>query len=288
MIVIDMIDLPPTVGDIVICRPATKLTGGHFLLEEVTFIIPVYIESSDRLTNFKTVYRYLKETLKTNIIIYEWNTKPVVNELIGEDVTYIFEKNDGVCFHRTRCLNYMLNIVKTPVTVNYDVDIILEPDTYILCRDAIMFDHDMIYPYEYGYFQNRVSYSGRDKLLNGYSLTDLIDADYISKNVESWSGHCQFLNTNFYKKYGWENENFISYGCEDFERFYRFSKFANKVGHLKGNYVYHLEHTRGDNSLMSNPYYDNNVKLWETLNKMSKDQLTEYYKSVNYISKYTT
>ena len=44
-----------------------------------------------------------------------------------------------------------------------------------------------------------------------------------------------------------ENENFKAYAPEDKERFYRFNTLGYSVGRIN-NYVYHLEHARGENS----------------------------------------
>ena len=69
-----------------------------------------------RLENFKIAYKYLRETFKTNIIIYESGVKSNLEKLIENDTTYFFEKNDCRTFHRTRYLNFMLNIVNNANT----------------------------------------------------------------------------------------------------------------------------------------------------------------------------
>ena len=274
-----------TIGEVVIQNTAETTTVGTIPLTDATFIIPVRIDSEDRRINFNIVYNYLRTTFKTNIIVYECDKSSVLKDVVREDVTYIFEQNDSECFHRTRYLNYMLNLVRTKVTVNYDLDVMFQPETYTACHDKIVEGYDLIYPYQYGNYLHQISYSGRDKLSNGISLNELTDGDYVEKSCGSKYGHCQFFNTDSYKAYGWENENFISWGPEDIERFHRFNKLS-KVKHLTGSYVYHIEHLRSNNSSSSNPYFNHNTNLWKSLDKMTNEQLIEYYKTVDYIRKY--
>ena len=274
-----------TIGEVVIQNTAETTTVGTIPLTDATFIIPVRIDSEDRRINFNIVYNYLRTTFKTNIIVYECDKSSVLKDVVREDVTYIFEQNDSECFHRTRYLNYMLNLSNTKVTINYDSDVLLLPTTYTESVKQILSGVDLVYPYGFGSFQHKINGSGRSKLYQGKSISELTDGDFYGKNIASQYGHCQFFRTDSYKKYGWENENFISFGPEDIERFHRFNKLS-KVKHLTGNYVYHIEHLRGNNSSSSNPYFNHNTNLWKSLNKMTNEQLIEYYKTVDYIRKY--
>ena len=268
------------VGEILIHKSAENPTNGLISLQDVTFIIPIKIDGDDRLKNFKIAYKYLRETFKTNIIIYESGPKSNLEKLIENDTTYFFEKNDCQTFHRTRYLNFMLNIVNTPVTVNYDIDVILKPESYILATKYIIDGYSLVFPYEFGFNQLAISREVKENF-DANSLNNLN-----SEKIFSKFGFCQFFNTNCYKKYGGENENFISYGPEDIERYYRFNTLTNKVGYLKNHNVYHMEHQRGPNSSVFNPFYDQNVSLLKNIRKLSKNQLIDYYKNADYIKKY--
>ena len=82
-----------------------------------------------------------------------------------------------------------------------------------------------------------------------------------------------------------ENENFRAYAPEDKERFYRFTTLGYSVGRIK-NYVYHLEHARGENSWFSNPHMESNMAEWNKIQSMSKDNLLQYYSEQEYLKKY--
>ena len=84
---------------------------------------------------------------------------------------------------------------------------------------------------------------------------------------------------------GMENENFKAYAPEDKERYYRFNMLGYSVGRIE-NYVYHLEHARGENSWFNNPHMGGNQNEWEKINGMSKEQLMQYYSEQEYRKKY--
>ena len=95
----------------------------------------------------------------------------------------------------------------------------------------------------------------------------------------------QFYKKQSYIDSGMHNENFKAYAPEDKEIFHRFKTLDFKVGRID-NYVYHLEHSRGDNSWFSNPYMKSNMDEWEKIQTMDKQNLLEYYSQQEYLKKY--
>jgi len=259
-------------------------------LKNTTFIIPIGIESEDREINTEITLSYLCKNLKTNIIIYEYSKEPKVAEIlskinVGEtEIEHIYEKATSDIFHRTKFLNFMVMKAKTPVVVNYDIDILLSPNTYLKCQNKILDGQDLVYPYFWGNSQRRIFYTGRNKVRKSLSLDSLIGGDY--DLCRSEYGHCQFFNRNSYIKGGLENEEFISYAPEDQERGYRFKMLGYNV-EWSDDYVYHIEHTRGQNSSSSNPMMSKNNNLFSYIKSLSKDQLINYYKNREYLKKYT-
>jgi hypothetical protein len=55
-------------------------------------------------------------------------------------------------------------------------------------------------------------------------------------------------------------------------------------------FIYHLEHSRGRNSwpasISGNPYMNQNFELWNAIQKMNKEQISEYYSNQEYLKKY--
>lgn len=257
-------------------------------LEYVTFIIPTFIESSDRLSNAKSTLGYLNKWFKTNVIIHEliddFSRLDFINDLKNLNIIHLTEKRNGMNYHRTRQLNEMLNLVKTPICVNYDIDVILPIDSYIKSQDMILNQNiDVVYPYGEGTWQKRV-YQNFDRT----EFNNSFEYKLIDKNFDLWSacvGHCFFIKTDLYKKCGGENENFIAYGPEDVERYERFSKLQFSLQRID-DYIIHFEHYRTPFSHEGNVDFNKNQKIYEYLSKMSKLELVEYYKVVDYLEKY--
>ena len=133
-------------------------------LKNATFIMPLRIESEDRLRNIVISLAYLLKNFDTNVIIQEVDVDskfqkyaaPQLENLIDDmsSITLIYEKNDDPIFHRTRILNDMLMEAKTDVVVNYDTDVIFPPSSYLIAYDKITkLGYDLVYPYGQGGWQ---------------------------------------------------------------------------------------------------------------------------------------
>tara|TARA_B100000424_G_scaffold46739_1_gene32388 strand:+ start:953 stop:1822 length:870 start_codon:yes stop_codon:yes gene_type:complete len=276
----------------------------RFDLTKTTFIIPLRIETEDRMRNIITILIYLTRNFDTKIIvkevdkqsIYEKEVLPLLKQALEpemlECIHHIYEKNDDFTFHRTKILNDMLWMVDTPVVANYDSDILLPLESYINATNMISkgWVHPdaeggepvkVIYPYGYGNYQMQC-HVGDNEVTN--FINSGFNFEYFNGHMRQWDakyGFCQFFDTEEYKRLGGENENFIAYGYEDDERHYRFNLLSS-VGRIH-EYVYHLEHGRTKNSWFNNPYCEDNKKMWESLKVKGKDKLLKYYEEVDYV-----
>jgi hypothetical protein len=264
-------------------------------LSEATFIIPIRIESQDRLRNVITTTAFLLENFDTNIFIkevdsqsiFEKNALPILKDILDVDVkvNHIFEQSDEPLFHRQKVLNEMIVSANTKIVVNYDCDVLLPLGSYYEAYQSILHHiHDVIYPYGQGMYQQQVR--ATDEIVSHFLQTgDFVYLDQHSNLHTSDFGWVQFFNRQVYIDGGMENENFKAYAPEDKERFYRFTTLGYNVGRIN-DYVYHLEHARGENSWFSNPHMTSNIEEWEKIQKMNKQQLIEYYSQQDYLKKY--
>lgn len=259
-------------------------------LKDTTFIIPLRIESADRMRNVITSVCYLLSNFDTNIIVKEGDSSPVflhhvlpqVKEFLEvEDIpnlTHVFEDTSASEFHRTRYLNEMTHMATTKVVVNYDCDIILPLGTYIKAQEMIIDGpSDVVYPYGFGNYARMAQVDDEivsEFLSEGFSI-DLLESKSATNNARF--GFCQFFDREVYISGGGENEKFIAYAPEDEERAYRFKTLGYNVDRIS-EVVYHLEHSRTPNSWYNNPHMKRNFELWESIQKMSKQQLIDYYK----------
>jgi hypothetical protein len=266
-------------------------------LSNATFIIPIRIESSDRLRNVITITSFLLENFDTNIIIKEVDSRsvfredalPILKDILNVDVeiNHIFEHSDESLFHRQRVLNEMIFTANTDIVINYDCDVLLPIESYCEAYQSILNKtYDVVYPYGTGMYQKQVS--ATDEIVSNFLQTGNFEQlDRHSSISISDFGWVQFFNRQVYIDGGMENENFKAYAPEDKERFYRFNELGYNIGRIE-NYVYHLEHVRGQNSWFSNPYMSSNMLEWEKIQNMNKEQLKEYYSNQEYLKKYVS
>jgi hypothetical protein len=264
-------------------------------LTKATFIIPIRIESSDRLRNVITTTAFLLENFDTNIIIKEVDEEsvfqkdalPILKDILDVDinVNHIFEQSNDSSFHRQRVLNEMIMESDTDIVVNYDCDVLLPLDSYKTAYESVLSGEcDVVYPYGQGMYQYQVK--ATDEIVSQFLQS--YDFGILEKNSNQYTsdfGWAQFFNRQVYIEGGMENENFIAYAPEDKERFYRFNTLGYNVGRVN-NHVYHLEHARGHNSWLNNPHMQNNNNIWEEIQKMNQNQLKEYYSNQEYLKKY--
>ena len=271
-------------------------------LKDTTFIVPIKIESEDRLRNVITVCCFLLENFDTKLIVQEVDYKsvfrnealPQISEYVEEaiqNLTHIHdvpEQGDPV-FYRMRYLNEMLNRVETPVVANYDCDVLMPVSTYLKAQEMCVDEYDVVYPYGNGNYQKKIY--ADDEMVSEFLSNDcdfsILERKFEWDNAES--GHVQFFNTAAYREGGMENENFRGSSPEDKERLHRFVTLGYNVGRID-DLIYHLEHSRGNNSwpvsYHGNPYMQDNIALWNHLVTLSKEQLREYYNEQKYLKKY--
>lgn len=268
-------------------------------LSDATFIIPIRIDSADRVRNIITTVGFLLETFDSKVIIKEVDSQPLFSEYALpqiteymeskiDNLTHVFEKSDDPVFYRMQIINEMLAMVTTDIVFNYDSDVLLHVETYEKSAQMVRDGCDIVYPYGFGNYQKQVNANDEDvsAFLNELDFS-ILDAK--SNISDAQYGHVQVLSTKSYFDAGMENENFKGSSPEDKERFYRFTTLGYNVGRID-EFVYHLEHIRGANSwpvsAQKNPYMSNNFSVWETIQKMNKEELEEYYSSQQYLKKY--
>ena len=272
------------------------------------------MDTPDRERNLMAVTSYLLHNFDCPIIITEADVDQKALNFIPKDerVTYRFCKlNSDDPFHRTKYLNEMTHLSTTDCVANYDVDVMFHAKSIEYATNLLMNDGaDVIYPFGRGeYDQVRVFCTSdldakrfiEEKYHYGphtfpqgnipNSTNDPLGFQHETMNFSRWTtmaGHCQLFKKESYLSGYLENENFISWGPEDAERLHRFETLGYDVRHLKGNLVYHLEHAQSVDSGRSNPHLSMNEILWDSLSKMSKSELTEYYEAQTYMKKYKT
>jgi len=265
---------------------------------DLSFLIPTKIESEDRLRNVCTVLAFLLKNFDAEILIKEvddeQNVKQFVFPLIykrfggiPDNLHYFYEKPTKEYFHKTKILNDLIEVSETSVVANYDTDVIL-PTRCIQAAYELIANgtSDAVYPYAVGPYQKAVKYSPKmfDEFFNSPMGDDDI-ATYLERDISissSTIGWCQFIRKRNYIDSFMMNESFAAWGPEDCELHYRLLAMGNKVDRIQ-QYVYHLEHSRTQDSWFNNPKWQENMKLWEWIRTQDREQLSAYYRNQEYV-----
>ena len=258
---------------------------------DLTFLIPIRIETEDRMRNVISSVSYLLRHIPAKIIVKEVSSHPTfrfralpeIKKYANTDnLTFLFEENNDPFFCKSKVLNDLLVESNTKVVANYDADCILPLSSYHQAYSAINDDQvDVVYPYGCGIYQWRAEYNSEiyEEFVQNLD-TSVLDKRKVLYN--STIGWVQFVNRQKYIQSYMMNENFISWGCEDSEFYYRMSFLGNRIARID-NYVYHLEHSRTFNSWFSNPNFNSNNNLWNTLKTFDRNRMISYYESQEYV-----
>lgn len=258
---------------------------------DLTFLIPTRIETEDRLRNIISSVTYLLRNVPAKVIVKEVSNRslfkfralPEIKKYANVDnLTHIFEENHDPLFCKSKVLNDLIVASDTKIVANYDADCILPISSYYEAYSLINDDHaDVVYPYQCGIYQWCADYNM--EIFNEFiSKLDVSVLDKKKRLSNSTIGWTQFVNRQKYIDSFMMNENFVSWGCEDDEFYYRMSVLGNRIKRVN-DYVYHLEHSRTHNSWFSNPNFNNNWQLWNQIKTFDRNKLVEYYKNQDYL-----
>jgi hypothetical protein len=231
-------------------------------LKGVSYIIPVFYDSKDRLRNLNVVTKYIR-SIRGEIIIGEQGG----NKFKSCDYDRYIEFNYQE-FHRTKMLNEMVKQCDSDIVVICDSDVIVPYEQIYNAIELISNnEYDVVYPH------NKFV-----KLDDKNTKHFIDDMNFKYMDGERSHGGMILFNKKSYLDSGGENENFISWGLEDIEFVNRLKKLNFRLKRLDGC-LYHLNHYRGENSSTIHPFYQKNVYEYKKVSAMSPDQIRSYVKS---------
>jgi len=251
-------------------------------LNDTTFIIPLRIDSIDRLENLQFTTKYLLKHFTTNIIIWEADVRSRLGFIkpLPKGIHHIFHEDYDTIFYRTKFINKVVQIVNTPFIAVWDADVIAPKEQIISAVEYLRREKaDFVYPFT-------------DKMLNVPSFVKNIYAQKSNINIlerfesaytEMYGPKCVgggfFANREKYTEAGMENENFYGWGIEDGERIRRWTRLDYKIERIEG-VLFHFDHSRGINSTIPN-FEQRSIKMRELcrINTIPKANLKQEIKS---------
>lgn len=247
--------------------------------EDVTFFIPVRLDTVCRLENLLVIIELLHRYLKTHIFVLEADAynNGLLSRLLPKDVEYRFVEDPDPVFYRTHYINEAVRAINTRFVAVWDADVIVAKEQIADSIDKLRTSSiDVAFPYNGNFLDT--SFIIRECFMeNGHSI------DFLKKNQEKMyqiygpvmCGGCFILLKEKYVYSGLENENFYGWGCEDSERITRWETLGYRIYRSNG-VLYHLSHPRQPmNSKFGSARHERKAKaLLEFLKDRSRVDIT--------------
>ena len=219
-------------------------------MDDLTFILPVRIESIIRLENFLAVLQFLRST-KSKIIVIEADnyTKDVLRPFLpkSHSIKYIYAPDDDPVFFRTHFINMALQEVDTDIVSVWDADVVVDKKQLLASCEAIRSGQcDFSFPYNGTFLNTDMTF--RQEYLRHHDIRVLLKfRNYLNILYgNKFVGGGFLIDAEKYKSSGGENENFYGWGPEDGERVQRWESLGYRIHRSEGP-MFHLCHPRDIN-----------------------------------------
>lgn len=216
-------------------------------LSDVRVLIPLRIDSYDRLRNVELVIKFILKNFKTVISVLEVDNEPRLPNELKAMIDYKFLYSDSPVFHRTKANNILIRNCNSEFGIIYDSDVIINPVQILEAIESLRSGRNAIaFPYD-GRF---IDVDRFNKEIFAKCLSfEFLEYEMSVFRVITFNsvGGCFIFNTNIYKKCGMDNEGIVGWGHDDAERVKRLKTMGYPAHRVKGA-IFHLYHKRGGNS----------------------------------------
>lgn len=249
-------------------------------LSDCSIVIPVQIDSKERLEHIHFLYRYFNQYfIHHELIILEFGVKQQIHLPSNSSTQIEFIKSEEQ-FSPAIASNIAASMVNRPFFCKYDADALIHPKALFEAFDKLKKDSNPSFILPYNGISISVANPLRQNILQNRNFPTL---PFFPKNVaiksqemylkcQNSQGLIHHFQTDTFKKFGGYNENFIGWGYEDSEIVNRFMKLGAKKILLDHYNAFHLEHPRerGDEAQIFKNYC-----LKQTMNALSKEELLD-------------
>lgn len=250
-------------------------------LKNITFCIPVRVDSIYRLENLYYILSYLSSRFYTNIVIIEADKYRNIKDIPSiKNLKYYFIEDNDPIFHRTKYINTMLFSSQTDFAAIWDTDIFTYAkqieESYRIVEHM---GYSLVYPYDGRMYSLSETISGMLKNNKEFNPQLLENLSISLLNGYHSVGGAYLVNIRRYLECGGENENFYGWGPEDVERKIRLEIMGEVVFRNNGP-LFHLFHPRGINSKPANKEIAiKNITELTKICSLRKNELLNYIQS---------
>jgi len=221
----------------------SKTREDKYDLIDVTFLIPVRIDSNSRMRNLYTLVHFINMYFLTNIIIIESDVKRnCFFDKECKNLKYEFLKDNKDYFHRTKIINRLISLSRTPYIAIWETDVFAVPEQILQSvTNMRKSDYVMSLPYDGRYFlcdkvsSEIFSQTGEIGVLNKRITM------FQLRNGYHCYGGAYIMNREKYLLAGGENEKIIDSFFEDAERIKRLESLNLGIHRSKGP-LFHVWH----------------------------------------------
>jgi len=206
-------------------------------LTDVSFVIPVRIDSISRFQNLLAQVKYLDKYFNTRILIYESDRESKINqELLPNTCTLLFQQCSDQVVHPAQLNTIMINQVVTPVMALVEQDFIVSIDQTLqavqLIRDK---QAHFVSPFDGNYIKVDTLFKAMfEKILDPLLLT-YNKSKFKLFSETSWNGWLFISKEAFHLM------------PADFERIERIKNLGYKIQRINGP-IFHLPHDEQENA----------------------------------------
>ena len=247
----------------------------------LTFCIGYRDTSEERRQNLLFVLNWFHSiSPKSPCIVVESDTTEKTKTILPDFVDHYFTYSD-MPYNRAKVLNYAVSKAETDVVVCQDADCVVTTNTFHTALGKIYGEHyDFCIPYVLVLDLSVIL----TNIFIKYGIIAVADWALPIRSLEAYGGIC-VCKRESYLEIGGFNEQFLGWGGEDNEFYYRASKLKRlfkPVGKWDtGLNLYHLYHSRTINDGNKNPHYQKNRAILETIYGMSQEELVAYSKELS-------
>ena len=254
-------------------------------LKDLTFIIPVRLDTIERIENIIASTNYLLHCFDTKIIVLEACEvkNNILEKLLDSRVDYIYMQDKNPVFHRTKYLNVLSKLVVTPFLAVWDADVIVSCQQIISSIQLLRHGGaDIVYPYDGRFLDTTLKYRKLFIVSSDIKSLYAVQNHFVLPYGIYAIGGGFLANRFMYSCSGGENENFYGWGPEDQERLKRWEILEYNIKRVEGP-MFHLSHPRGINSCFGDyKREEDSIKELLRICKMKKKELCDEIKHWNW------
>ncbi len=237
-------------------------------LSDVTFLVPLRVDSGERLRNVITTTSWLLEHLDTNVVVGVADVASVQPLLDSRVEVIQIDDDPRLPFHATRIFNDLALHVTTPLLVHYDTDVIIPAEQFVAAAEMIRSnEYDVVLPYEtwVGVPSEEIS-----RLLTAHDVSRAPIG--FPRSLGEPLGGCVMRSMQNFIEVGMDNEHFIGWSPEDKERIHRARVLGSRISRVPGP-LFHLEHPGQTPQPYRDPYWRAGQAEFERIQTLAPEEL---------------